>query len=109
ERPELVEKVLRAIARGMEMMETDPETAIELTLAYSGQMEDEAKVNWRIDSGTQVMLQTSDNTREHGYLWMDPAVWTAHQEFYKDGGQIDQVMDPNEFMTNEFNPGIKSK
>ena len=32
ERPEMIRKTLRAIARGMELMETDPATAIKLTL-----------------------------------------------------------------------------
>lgn len=109
ENPELIRKVLKAIARGMQLMQDDPEKAIELTLAYPGQMDDAAKMDWRVNGGAQVSVMTSDLTREKGYLMMDPEVWAEHMEFYKDNGQIDRVMDPMDFMTNEFNPGIKSK
>lgn len=108
ENPELVEKVLRAVARGLKLAEEQPEHVAEIVAAYPGQLDSEEKMFWRMTSGVQNGLAKSDATREHGYLWMEPEVWKEYQQFYLDTGEIDRVMDPSEFSTNAFNPGIKS-
>ncbi len=60
--------------------------------AYPGQMDDKVKMTWRIDGGTQIQVMTSDTTKEKGFLWMEPDVWTEHMQFYLDNGQIDRLM-----------------
>lgn len=108
ENPELVRKVMRALARGMEATLNDPERIAQLVTEYPGQSDDFNRVMWRLKNG-QNDLMTSDDTREHGLLWMDLDRWVKHQEFYKEAGLISRIEDPKVFVTNEFNPGIKSK
>lgn len=108
ERPELIEKVLRAIAKGLKLAEENPEHVAKIVAEYPGQLDSEEKMIWRMNSGVQNGLAKSDATREHGYLWMDGDIWKEYQQFYLDTGEIDRVMDASEFTTNAFNPGIKS-
>ena len=107
ENPELVRKVVRALARGMETTLLEPERVAQLVTEYPDQSDDFDRVMWRLENG-QNELMTSDDTREHGLLWMDLDRWVAHQEFYLDAGLIPRIEDPKDFVTNEFNPGIKS-
>ena len=108
EKPEVVEKVMRAIARGLEATINEPEKIAKLVTEYPDQGDNYERVIWRLKNG-QNELMTSKDTREHGLLWMDPERWVKHQEFYKEAGLIPRVEDPAAFVTNEFNPGIKSK
>lgn len=107
EKPELVRKVMRALARGMETTLREPERIARLVAEYPDQSDDYDRVIWRLNNG-QNKLMTSDDTREHGLLWMDPDRWVKHQQFYLDAGLIQRIEDPAVFVTNEFNPGIKS-
>lgn len=107
ENPELVRKVMRALARGMETTLREPEQVARLVTDYPDQSDDFERVMWRLRSG-QNELMTSDQTREHGLLWMDPDRWVRHQQIYLDAGLIPRIEDPAAFVTNEFNAGIKS-
>lgn len=108
ERPELVEKVLRAIARGLKLSEEKPEYVAKIVAAYPGQLDSEEKMIWRMTNGVQNGLAKSDATRQKGYLWMEADIWMEYQQFYLDTGEIDRVMDASEFTTNDLNPGVKS-
>lgn len=108
ENPELVEKVLRAIAKGLKLSDENPEYVAKIVAEYPGQLDSEEKMIWRMTSGIQNSLAKNDATREHGYLWMEADVWMEYQQFYLETGEIDRVMDASEFTTNDFNPGIKS-
>lgn len=105
--PELVRKFLRAVARGMEFMATEPAEAAELALAYPGQIEDLDKIAWRMPIDN--VIQQSEKTKEHGYLWMEPGIWEGMMEFYVAADRLPRVVPTSEIMTNEFNPGILSK
>ena len=107
ENPDLVRKVMRALARGMEITLNEPERVAQIVTDYPEQSDDLARVTWRLNNG-QNDLMVSDDTREHGLLWMDPDRWVKHQEFYLEAGLIPRIEDPELFVTNEFNPGIKS-
>jgi len=107
ENPELVRKVMRALARGALMELKEPERVAKLVSEYPGQSDDYKRVIWRLTNG-QNKLMTSDDTREHGLLWMDEDRWVKHQRFYLEAGLIPRIEDPKAFITNEFNPGIKS-
>jgi hypothetical protein len=102
-----VRKVMRALARGMEVTLREPERVAQIVTDYPGQSDDYNRVMWRLKNG-QNALMTSDDTREHGLLWMDMDRWVKHQEFYLEAGLIPRIEDPAKFVTNEFNPGIKS-
>lgn len=107
EKPELVRKVMRALARGMETTLREPEQVARLVTDYPDQADNFERVMWRLKNG-QNELMTSDQTREHGLLWMDMDRWVKHQQIYLDAGLIPRIEDPKAFVTNEFNPGIKS-
>jgi NitT/TauT family transport system substrate-binding protein len=107
ENPELVRKVMRALARGALTALKEPERVAKLMSEYPGQSDDYKRAIWRLTNG-QNRLMTSDDTREHGLLWMDADRWIKHQRFYLEAGLIPRIEDPKAFITNEFNPGIKS-
>ena len=97
EKPELVEKVLRAIAKGLKLSEEQPEQVAKIVAAYPDQLDEEDKMVWRMMSGVQNSLAKSDATREHGYLWMEEKIWQEYQQFYVDSGEISRVMEPSEY------------
>ncbi len=104
--PHLVERFVRAVALGAQYMVDHPEEAAKIIAGYPDQIEDNAKLSWRF--GVQRELTVSADTLEHGYLWMNPAIWTASMELYQRAGQISRTSPPEEYMTNRFNPGLKS-
>lgn len=106
EKPELVRKFLHAIAQGMKLMQENPEKVAQLVIEYPGQVETADKIKWRLPIMNE--LNTSADTVEHGFMWMRPEVWADQMAFYKQSGKIPRVAPPEEVMTNEFNPGIKS-
>lgn len=105
--PELVRKFLKALARGMEYMAAEPDKVTEIATAYPGQIEQKDKIGWRMPIDNQ--LQQSEKTKEHGFLWMEPAIWENMMEFYVAAGRLPRVVPVDEVMTNEFNPKILSK
>ncbi|MBN9078864.1 MAG: hypothetical protein BGN87_19020 [Rhizobiales bacterium 65-79] len=107
EKPDLVRHFLKAAARGVKLMQDDPEKVAELAAKYPGQIETLDKIRWRMP--IQNSLSVSEDTRTKGFLWMRPEVWDKQMKFYHDNGQISHVIPAAEVMTNEFNPGIKSK
>lgn len=107
EKPELVRSFLKAVARGVKLMQDDPEKVAELAIAYPGQIETADKIRWRMP--IQNSLTVSEDTKTHGYLWMRPEVWDRQMKFYHENGQISHVIPAAEVMTNDFNPGIKSE
>lgn len=107
ERPEVVSSFLTAMARGLQLMEAEPEKVAQMVIDYPGQVETADKVEWRM--AIQNDLNTSEDTREHGFLWMRPEVWDEQIAFYHENGQIPRTIAAEEVMTNEFNPGLKSQ
>src|SRR5262249_51109452 len=101
-------KVVRALARGALMALKEPARVAKLVSEYPGQSDDYKRAIWRLTKGGQNKLMTSAETRERGLLWMDGDRWIRHQRFYLWAGLIPRIEDPKAFVTNEFNPGIKS-
>jgi len=108
ENPDLVRKVVRALARGALMALKEPARVAKLVSEYPGQSDDYKRAIWRLTKGGQNKLMTSAETRERGLLWMDGDRWIRHQRFYLEAGLIPRIEDPKVFVTNDFNPGIKS-
>jgi len=105
EKPELVGKFLRAVAKGLKLTIEHPDESVALVSAYDGQIEDTAKLAWRLN--VQSPMAHSAATDEHGLLWMDPAVWQGSITLYEKYGMMARTIAANEVMTNEFNPALK--
>ena len=103
ENPDLVRGFLRAVARGMQLTLENPDEAVRLVAEYPEQVEDVAKLAWRLK--IQSELAVSEDTQKNGLLWMNPQVWEQTMAFYKEYDQIPRVLPVAEMMTNEFNPG----
>ncbi len=107
EKPELTRKFLRAVARGLQFMQENPEETAKLSAAYEGQLDTIDKLAWSLQ--VQNGLNASADTQEKGFLWMQPEVWEQQMRFYHENGQVPRVIPASEVMTNDFNPGVKSK
>ncbi len=103
EQPELVRRYLRAVVRGMQFILDHPEESVQVVAGYPGQVEKADKLTWRWK--IQNALAVSEDTRQHGLLWMNPAVWDGMMAFYQEYEQIPRVLPTAEMMTNEFLPG----
>ncbi len=106
ERPDLVRRLMRAVARGLAATIVSPTEAVALVDAYPEQIERADRLTWRL--AVQNPLAVSDDTRSHGLLWMDPAVWDGLLAFYHTYGQIPRVVPAADVMTNDFNAKIVS-
>ncbi|RZI96737.1 MAG: hypothetical protein EOP39_28655, partial [Rubrivivax sp.] len=106
ERPELVRKVVRAVAKGMKFTIDSPAEAVKLVDAYPQQIERADKLTWRLK--VQNPLNQSADTKANGLLWMNPKVFDDSMAFYKEYDQIKSVVPASDTMTNAFNPGIKA-
>ena len=104
--PELIKKFLTAVANGVRYTIEHPAESVAMVVAYPNQVEDTAKLKWRLK--IQNPLLASADTKEHGLLWMNPAVWEEGMAFYKEYDQIPRILPTDEVMTNAFNPMIKS-
>lgn len=104
EDPELVRRFLRAVARGLEDTIASPGEVAARVADYPGQIEDRAKLEWRLP--IQNELAQSEATREHGLLWMDPAVWERSMGFYHRYERIPRLLPVDDVMTNAFVPGL---
>jgi NitT/TauT family transport system substrate-binding protein len=106
-KPDVAKKFLKAVARGMLFMQTDPEGAAKIAASYGGQLDPMKQVQWSL--GIQNELDVSDDTRQHGFLWMRPEVWQEQMKFYHDNGQLLRTLPPAEVMTTEFLSNVRSK
>jgi NitT/TauT family transport system substrate-binding protein len=105
ERPELVRKFLRALARGLKFEHENLAEAVRLAAGYPGQLDSADKLAWRLK--IKQPLELSDGTRTHGLLWTDSKAWTETMTFFKDAGEIPRVLPVDEVVNNSFNPGIR--
>ncbi len=106
EKPDLVRKVTRAIAKGMKFTLENPAESVKLVDAYPQQIERADKLAWRMKM--QATLSTSADTKANGLLWMNPKIWEGAMAFYKEYDQIKAVLPASDVMTNAFNTGVKS-
>ena len=100
--PELVRRYLKAVQRGMQDVLDNPEAAAEFLAKVPGQVEDQKKLSWRFK--IQNPLFQSEDTKKHGLLWMNPAVWDQMVGYLKEGDQIPKTIPASEVATNEFLP-----
>jgi ABC-type nitrate/sulfonate/bicarbonate transport system substrate-binding protein len=105
ENPDLVRRYMRALTRGMQYILDHPDETVQMVAAFPDQVEKADKLAWRWK--IQNPLFTSEDTKKHGLLWMNPRIWEGMMAFYKEYDQIPRVVPADEMMTNAFNPGIK--
>jgi NitT/TauT family transport system substrate-binding protein len=107
ERPEVARKFLKAVARGLQLMQSDPDGAAKIAASYDGELDPLKQVQWSLK--IQNDFDVSNDTREHGFLWMRPEVWQEQMAFYHDNGQLARVLPPGEVMTTAFLSDVRSK
>ncbi len=105
EKPELVRKVTRAVAKGMKFTLEHPADAVKVVDANPQQIERADKLAWRLK--VQNPMNVSTDTKASGLLWMNPKIWDGVMAFYKEYEQIPRVLPAAEVMTNSFNSGVK--
>jgi NitT/TauT family transport system substrate-binding protein len=100
--PDLVRRYLKAVQRGMQFVIAHPDEAAATLAKFPGQIEDDKKLTWRFK--LQNELFQSDDTKKHGYLWMNPAIWEQMIAVLKDGEQIPKAIPVVEVMTDDYLP-----
>jgi NitT/TauT family transport system substrate-binding protein len=100
--PELVRSYLKAVQRGMQFVIAHPDEAAEILAAFPGQIEDMKKLAWRFKLQNQ--LFQSEDTKKHGFLWMNPSIWEQMIGVLKDGDQIPKSVPVAEVMTDDYLP-----
>jgi NitT/TauT family transport system substrate-binding protein len=103
--PDLVRRYLRAVARGIQYILAHPEETIQLVASFPEQVEKPDKLAWRWK--IQNPMFVSEDTKQHGLLWMNAKVWEEMMAFYREYDQIPRVIPPIEMMANDYLPGIK--
>jgi NitT/TauT family transport system substrate-binding protein len=98
--PDLVRRYLRALQKGMQFAIDHPEEAVDIVANFPGQSEDAKKLAWRFK--VQNQLYQSEDSKAHGLLWMNPAVWDQMIGFLKEGEQISQIIPATQVMTDEY-------
>jgi NitT/TauT family transport system substrate-binding protein len=98
--PELVRSYLKAVQRGMQFVIDHPDESAEILAKFPGQIEDEKKLTWRFK--LQNLLFQSEDTKKHGLLWMNPAIWEEMIGVLKEGDQIPKTVPASEVMTDEY-------
>jgi NitT/TauT family transport system substrate-binding protein len=98
--PELVRHYLKAVQRGMQFAIDHPDEAVDILAKFPGQTEDAKKLAWRFRLQNQ--LYQSEDSKQHGLLWMSPANWEQMITFLKEGDQISTTVPVSEVMTDEY-------
>jgi NitT/TauT family transport system substrate-binding protein len=77
-----------------------PDEAVDILAKFPGQTEDAKKLAWRFK--LQNRLYQSEDSKQHGLLWMNPANWEQMITFLKEGDQISTAVPVSEVMTDEY-------
>ena len=99
--PELARRFLRAWAKGLDWAINNQKAAVEgLRKKYPEINENEAIANL----AEIARISQSNDTKQHGLGWQDPAVWEAQEAFMRDQGLISTKVDITKAMTNSLLP-----
>jgi len=96
--PDLVERFMRATARGYEYAIENPEEAAEILLQYSPETDAE------LAKASQAWL--SPRYQDDAASWgiQDPEKWSTFADWMYDNGLLAKAIDPDAAFTNEFLP-----
>ena len=93
--PELVERLVRAILRGLRDTIEKPEEAFEICKIYVPEM---------TEAQLMVLKETIPFWQSEPLGYSDPAAWEASHRFMLDIGFIDKGLDISQIFTNQFVP-----
>ena len=102
ERPELVEKVVRASLRGIEDVIARPDEALDTVLPkYTPEAAPRREVLRQV-IGVSLPLWQSEQTAQRGIGYSDPAVWTASRDLLRRLNLLGGEVDLDKIYTNRF-------
>ena len=97
--PEQIEAFIAALREGTEAAASDPGAATKAVLAAGKGLEPDL-TRAEVDA-TLPLLQAEDGER---FGYMDPPEWTAFAAYLNEKGQLDEVPETDELLTNELLP-----
>lgn len=99
ERKEVLARFLAASARGWLYAAQHPEEAVDMVLSHTSGLDRPLELKtWK----NEIPYMASLTTRQHGWGYMDPNVWTAISDTYYGLKQIPRPVPATEVMTNEI-------
>lgn len=101
ERPDVVQRFVRALVRGYQDAAADPEAALDILLRGTGQEVDEAIER----PGVQLLAPLWQDAPSVG--WQTSERWTRFAEWLYANGQIDAPIDGDKAFTNRFVEGAQ--
>ena len=101
EKPELVQRFVRAVVRGYQDAAADPDAAVEVLLAGTGEEVDEAIER----PGIKVIAPLWKTSDPVG--WQTAAKWNDFAKWMQDNNLVENPVDGNAAFTNQFVEGAK--
>jgi len=102
---DVLTRYIAAAAKGWLYAKDHPDEAVDLVLKSAGGLERDMEIpTWRVS----IPYITSDATRQHGWGYMDPQVWTNLSDTYASLDQIPRKVTADEIMTNEIVTAAKT-
>jgi NitT/TauT family transport system substrate-binding protein len=96
---DILTRYVAAAAKGWLYAKDHPEEAVDLVLKSASGLERDTEVpTWKVS----IPYVASDATRQHGWGYMDPQVWTNLSDTYASLDQIPRKVSADEVMTNEI-------
>lgn len=104
ERPDLVERMVRASLRGVAETIAQPDAAVDTVIAkYTPEAKDKRQTLREVLQ-TSIPLWQSDQTASQGLGYSDPATWTASRDLLRQLGLLGGDVDLAQTYTNRFLP-----
>jgi NitT/TauT family transport system substrate-binding protein len=98
-RKDVLVRYIAAAAKGWQYAKDHPEEAVDFVMKSASGLEREMEVpTWRVS----IPYMSSIATKQQGWGYMDPQVWTALSDTYFSLDQIPRKVTPEEIMTNEI-------
>jgi NitT/TauT family transport system substrate-binding protein len=95
---DVLTRYIAAAAKGWLYAKDHPEEAVDLVLKSASGLERDMEIpTWKIS----IPYVTSDATRQHGWGYMDPQVWSNLSDTYFSLDQIPRKVTADEVMTND--------
>ena len=101
EKPDLVQRFVRAVVRGYRAAAADPAAAVEVLLGRTGEEVDEAIER----PGVGVLAPLWKDGVPVG--WQDSERWTVFADWLHANGQVEDPIDGNKAFTNEYVEAVK--
>ncbi len=103
--PELVQKMVRAVSRGIKDTIASPEAAFDSTGRVAPDAKGDNPALQLLVLKETVKFMTADNVKEQPIGYSDPKVWEASQQFLLDNKLIRARVETKDAFTNKFVTG----